>query len=90
VGWGDNAQTLEPATDRIVGSRQQHKSPFVIGDKMGVNIVIKIGDLVRSHYFHRKIGVVVKIDTVCSMAFVKFTDTKQSWEPLVNLRRAIK
>jgi hypothetical protein len=36
MGWGDNAQTLEPATDRIVGSRQQHKSPFVIGDKMSV------------------------------------------------------
>jgi uncharacterized Zn finger protein (UPF0148 family) len=36
VGWGDNAQTLEPATNRIVGSRQQHKSPFVIGDKMSV------------------------------------------------------
>ena len=87
MGTGDNAQTLEPATDRIVGSRQQHKSPFVIGDKMGVNTVIKIGDLVRGYYFHRKIGVVVKIDPVAEMAFVKFTDTKQSWEPLANIRK---
>jgi len=52
--------------------------------------IIRIGDLVRGHYFHRKIGVVVKICASAKMAFVKFTDTKQSWEPLENLRRATK
>ncbi len=52
--------------------------------------MIKIGDLVRGHYFHRKIGVVVKIDPVAEMAFVKFTDTKKSWEPLANIRKATK
>ena len=57
---------------------------------MGVSAMIKIGDLVRGHYFHRKIGVVVKIDPVAKMAFVKFTDTKQSWEPLENIRKATK
>ena len=57
---------------------------------MGVSRMIKIGDLVRGYYFHRKIGVVVKICASAKMAFVKFTDTKQSWEPLENLRRAIK
>ncbi len=51
--------------------------------------MIRIGDLVRGHYFHRKIGVVVKIDKVAEMAFVQYTDNKKSWEPLVNLRRAI-
>jgi hypothetical protein len=50
--------------------------------------MIRIGDLVRGHYFHRKIGVVVKIDDVAEMAFVQYTDTKKSWEPLVNLRKA--
>jgi heat shock protein HspQ len=90
VGRCDNTNTLEPATRRIVGIRQEHKSSFVIGDKMGVNTMIKIGDLVRGHYFHRKIGVVVKIDPVAEMAFVKFTDTKQSWEPLANIRKATK
>ena len=55
---------------------------------MGVSTVIRIGDLVRGHYFHRKIGVVVKIDDVAEMAFVQYTDTKKSWEPLVNLRKA--
>ena len=50
--------------------------------------MIRIGDLVRGHYFHRKIGVVVKIDKVAEMAFVQYTDTKKSWEPLVNLRKA--
>jgi hypothetical protein len=50
--------------------------------------VIRIGDLVRGHYFHRKIGVVVKIDDKAEMAFVQYTDSKKSWEPLANLRRA--
>ncbi len=50
--------------------------------------IIRIGDLVRGHYFHRKIGVVVKICASAKMAFVKFTDTKQSWEPLANIRKA--
>ena len=90
MGHGDNAKTLATTTKRIVGSRQQHKSPFVIGDKMGVSTVIKIGDLVRGYYFHRKIGVVVKICDSAKMAFVKFTDTKQSWEPLANIRKATK
>jgi hypothetical protein len=36
VGWGDNAKTLGTTTRRIMGSRRQHKSPFVIGDKMSV------------------------------------------------------
>jgi len=57
---------------------------------MGVNTMIKIGDLVRNHWIDRKIGVVVKIDPVAEMAFVKFTDTKQSWEPLANIRKATK
>jgi len=52
--------------------------------------MIKIGDLVKGHYFHRKIGVVVKIDPVAEMAFVQFTDNKKSWEPIANLRRATK
>ena len=51
--------------------------------------VIRIGDLVRGHYFHRKIGVVVKIDDKAEMAFVRFTDTTNCWEPIVNLRQAI-
>jgi len=50
--------------------------------------VIRIGDLVRGHYFHRKIGVVVKIDKVADMAFVQYTDTKRSWEPLLLLKKA--
>jgi len=50
--------------------------------------MIRVGDLVRGHYFHRKIGVVVRIDPVSEMAFVQFTDNKKSWEPLANLRRA--
>jgi len=50
--------------------------------------MIKIGDLVRFHYSPRKIGVVVKICDSAKMAFVKFMDTKKSWEPLENLRRA--
>ena len=54
---------------------------------MGVSAMIKIGDLVRGYYFHRKIGVVVKICDSAKMAFVKFTDTKQSWEPLANIRK---
>jgi hypothetical protein len=87
MGSHNNTKTLGTTTKRSVGSRQQHKSPFVIGDKMGVNTVIKIGDLVRGYYFHRKIGVVVKIDPVAEMAFVKFTDTKQSWEPLANIKK---
>ena len=36
VGRGDNAQTLATTTHRIVGSRQQHQNPFVVGDKMSV------------------------------------------------------
>ena len=51
--------------------------------------MIRIGDLVRGHYFHRKIGVVVKIDDKAEMAFVQYTDTKRSWEPIENLGRAI-
>jgi hypothetical protein len=49
--------------------------------------IIGIGDLVGGHYFHRKIGVVVKIDVHADMAFVQFTDTKKCWEPLANLRK---
>ena len=51
--------------------------------------MIRIGDLVKGFWFHRKIGVVVKIDKVAEMAFVQYTDTTKSWEPLANLRRAI-
>ena len=51
--------------------------------------MIRIGDLVRGHWFHRKIGVVVKIDEQAEMAFVQYTDTTKSWEPIVNLRQAI-
>jgi len=50
--------------------------------------MIRIGDLVRGHYFHRKIGVVVKIDKVADMAFVQYTDTKRSWGPLLLLKKA--
>ena len=51
--------------------------------------MIRIGDLVRGHYFHRKIGVVVKIDKVAEMAFVQYPDNTKCWEPIVNLRQAI-
>lgn len=51
--------------------------------------MIKVGDLVRGHYFHRKIGVVVKIDEIAEMAFVQYTDTTSCWEPIENLRQAI-
>ena len=50
--------------------------------------MIRIGDLVRGHWFHRKIGVVVKIDDVAEMAFVQYADTSNCWEPIVNLRQA--
>ena len=50
--------------------------------------VIRIGDLVRGYYIRHKIGVVVKIDDKAEMAFVQYTDSKKSWEPLANLRRA--
>jgi hypothetical protein len=52
--------------------------------------MIKIGDLVRGHWFHRKIGVVTKIDDVAKMAFVQYSDRTNSWESLCNLRKAIK
>ena len=51
--------------------------------------MIRIGDLVRGYWFHRKIGVVVKIDEMAEMAFVQYTDTASCWEPIVNLRQAI-
>ena len=51
--------------------------------------MIRIGDLVRGHWFHRKIGVVVKIDEKAEMAFVQYPDTTKAWEPIVNLRQAI-
>ena len=54
----------------------------------GKNSMIRIGDLVRGHHIGYKIGVVVKIDDVAEMAFVQYTDTNKSWEPLANLRRA--
>jgi hypothetical protein len=50
--------------------------------------MIKIGDLVHGHWFHRKIGVVTKIDDVAEMAFVQYPDRTNSWEPLCNLRKA--
>jgi len=50
--------------------------------------MIRIGDLVRGHYFHRKIGVVIKIDKVAEMAFVQYTNTQRSWQPLALLRKA--
>jgi hypothetical protein len=52
--------------------------------------VIRVGDLVRGFYFHRKIRVVTKIDDVAEMAFVQYPDRTNSWEPLCNLRKAIK
>ena len=61
----------------------------VYGNKAeSMNSAIRIGDLVRGHYFRHKIGVVTKIDEVAEMAFVQYTDSKKSWERLVNLRRA--
>jgi len=51
--------------------------------------MIKIGDLVRGYFFHKKIGVVVKIDPVAEMALVQYIDSKKSWEPIENLRQAI-
>jgi hypothetical protein len=56
---------------------------------VGSRLVIRIGDLVRGHWFHRKIGVVVKIDEKAEMAFVQYADTSNCWEPIVNLRKAI-
>jgi hypothetical protein len=55
---------------------------------VGSRSVIRIGDLVRNHWIDRKIGVVVKIDDVAEMAFVQYTNSKKSWEPLANLRKA--
>ena len=52
--------------------------------------MIKIGDLVRGHWFHHKIGVVTKIDDVAKMAFVQYPDRTNSWESLCNLRKATK
>ena len=51
--------------------------------------MIRIGDLVRGFWFHRKIGVVIKIDDVAEMAFVQYADATNCWEPIVNLRKAI-
>ena len=51
---------------------------------------IQVGDLVHGFYFHRKIGVVVKIDEKAEFAFVQYTDNKKSWEPLCNLKKVIK
>ena len=50
---------------------------------------IRIGDLVKGFWFHKKIGIVIQIDKVAEMAFVQYTDTTKSWEPLANLRQAI-
>jgi hypothetical protein len=36
MGQGDSTKTLGAATNRIVGRWQQHKRPFIIGDKMSV------------------------------------------------------
>jgi hypothetical protein len=61
---------LEPSTDRIVGRWKQHKSPFVIGDKMGVSTTIKVGDLVRPRKDSvldsglDEIGLVLEVDYV--------------------------
>jgi hypothetical protein len=61
----------------------------VYGNKAeSMNSAIRIGDLVRGHHIRHKIGVVTKIDDVAEMAFVQYTDTNKSWEPLANLRRA--
>jgi hypothetical protein len=51
--------------------------------------MIRIGDLVRGHWFHRKIGVVTMIDDIAEMAFVQYPDNTKCWEPLINLRQAI-
>jgi hypothetical protein len=55
-----------------------------------MNNIIQVGDLVQGFYFHRKIGVVVKIDEKAEFAFVQYTDTTKSWEPLCNLKKAIR
>ena len=55
--------------------------------------MIKIGDLVRGHYFHRKIGVVVEINPDADEgveALVHFMDGTKCWEPLACIRKAIK
>jgi hypothetical protein len=41
VGRCDNTNTLEPATNRIVGIRQEPKRPFIIGDKM-IKVIIEL------------------------------------------------
>ena len=56
---------------------------------VGSRLVIRIGDLVRGHWFHRKIGVVTMIDDIAEMAFVQYPDNTKCWEPLINLRQAI-
>ena len=52
--------------------------------------MIRVGDLVHGHWFHRKIGVVTKIDDVAEMAFVQYSDNTKCWEPLANIRKATK
>ena len=52
--------------------------------------MIRIGDLVRGHYIGHKIGVVTKIDDVAEMAFVQYAEMNKCWEPLANLRKAIR
>ena len=77
-------------TTRRIHPRSARRILFVAASRSARGKMIRIGDLVRGRYFHRKIGVVVKIDPVAEMAFVKFTDTKQIWEPLANIRKATK
>jgi len=51
-------------TKRSVGSRKQPKSPFVIGDKMGVGTIVKIGDYVKykmAGYYPRRHGTVIAL-----------------------------
>ena len=52
--------------------------------------MIKIGDLVKGHWFHRKIGVVTKLDDIAEMAYVQYSDRTNSWESLSHLKKAVK
>ena len=48
--------------------------------------MIRVGDLVQGFYFHRKIGIVIRMDGKAEMALVRFTDNTQCWEPVTNIQ----
>ena len=49
--------------------------------------MIRVGDLVRGHWFYRKIGVVLRMDGKSEFALVRFSDDTQCWEPVTNIQK---